>query len=100
MQPLQVACSYSCAIELAKPIAKKVIEKKERENKAKLKQSLKTITDYRKDARYWFQRWIRIRDLGKNCISCNTILTAISKYDAGHLININQEMNTNIAKEL
>ena len=31
-QPLQVACSYSCAIELAKPIAKKVIEKKEREN--------------------------------------------------------------------
>lgn len=27
-QPLQVACSYGCAIELAKPIAKKVIEKK------------------------------------------------------------------------
>jgi len=88
-QPLQVACSYSCAIELAKPIAKKVIEKKERENKAKLKQSLKTITDYRKDARYWFQRWIRIRDLGKNCISCNTILTAISKYDAGHFYSAN-----------
>ena len=24
IQPLQVACSYSCAIELAKPIAKKI----------------------------------------------------------------------------
>ena len=88
-QPLQVACSYQCALELAKPIAKKVIVKKERERKAKLKESLKTVTDYRKDARYWFQRWIRIRDLGKNCISCNTLLTAISKYDAGHFYSAN-----------
>jgi hypothetical protein len=82
----------TCAIEKSKKIVAKNYrfeEKKWKERKKVLKEKTKTVTDYRVDARYWFQRWIRIRDLGKNCISCNTILTAISKYDAGHFYSAN-----------
>lgn len=76
-----------CAIKLAKPKVQKEIIKKEKERKKELKEKLKTVSDYRKDARYWFQRYIRIRDLGKTCISCNTLLTDIRDYDAGHYFN-------------
>jgi hypothetical protein len=80
---MQSIC-VSCAINKAKLAIKKEYTIKEKQKKIELKNKLKTITDYKKDARYWFQRWIRIRDLGKSCISCNTILSAINKYDAGH----------------
>lgn len=80
---LQRLC-VPCAILKAKSAVKKERTIKDKAEKKELKQKLKTVTDYRKDARYWFQRWIRIRDLGKTCISCATQLTAISKYDAGH----------------
>lgn len=86
-QPLQVVCSLNCAIALSKQTVKKQSDKKWKEKKVVLKDKLKTVSDYRKDARYWFQRWIRIRDLGKKCISCEVLLTDIRTYDAGHYFN-------------
>lgn len=80
---LQSLC-VSCAILKAKLAVKKSNIALDKAKKTELKNKLKTVTDYRKDARYWFQRWIRIRDLGKSCISCQTQLTAITKFDAGH----------------
>lgn len=86
IRPIQPYC-FDCTVKRSKMQVKKRNERKEREQKKELKEKLKTVSDYRKDARYWFQRWIRIRDLGKNCISCETLLTDIRTFDAGHYYN-------------
>lgn len=78
------ACSYECALIVVRLRNEKKKNKEWKEKKKVIKEKLKRVIDYKKEARYWFQRWIRIRDLGKDCISCDTILGAISKYDAGH----------------
>lgn len=69
-QPLQVACSYSCAIELAKPIAKKVIEKKWNERKRVYKESK---TDYFDLLQKEINKIARYIDHDQLCISCQKI---------------------------
>ena len=67
----------TCAtkIRLSKPV------------KAKPKKKLPTIAALKKDARYWFQRWIRVRDLGNTCCyGSNTKLVDIKTYDACHYL--------------
>ncbi len=76
---LQKYCFY-CTVTKAKNKVWKV-------RKKELKEKIKTVSDYRADARYWFQRWIRLRDVGKTCISCKTVLKDIRDYDAGHYYN-------------
>lgn len=84
-RPLQVVCSLECA----KLQANKKANKEWHSRKKTIKASLKTVSDYRKDARYHFQRWIRIRDLNKTCISCDKLLTDIRDFDAGHYYSAN-----------
>ena len=51
------------------------------------KKPLPTIAALKKDARYWFQRWIRLRDLGNTCCyGSNNILEDIKVYDACHYL--------------
>lgn len=50
--------------------------------KSDLKEKLKTLGDYKAEARKSFQKWIRMRDSDKPCISCNT--TSAELYDGGH----------------
>lgn len=69
-QPLQVACSYSCAIELAKPIAKKVIEKKWTQRKKEYKESK---TDYFDLLQKEINKIARYIDHDQLCISCQKI---------------------------
>lgn len=55
--------------------------------KSKPKKKLPTIAALKKDARYWFQRWIRIRDLGNTCCyGSNIKLEDIKTYDACHYL--------------
>ncbi len=61
-----VACSYTCALNLAR---KKVIE----EGFKELKEKVKTLSQYEAEAKTVFQRWVRLRDKDKPCISCGTI---------------------------
>lgn len=45
------------------------------------------LTKLKKDARYWFQRWIRLRDLGGNCCyGSGYKLEDIKVYDACHYL--------------
>lgn len=76
----QIACSVECV----RSIQEKQKSKEWKVKKKELKEKIATLTDHRKKARYWFQRFIRIRDLGKTCISCPTKLQDIRAYDAGH----------------
>jgi len=80
---LQKYC-YGCALEKAKELTKKKEDKEWRKRKSEMKEKTKTVSDYRNDARYWFQRWIRYRDVFSKCISCDTLLLDIREFDAGH----------------
>ena len=70
-------------------IAKKVKTQREKHNK-KLKQEkldkLKTHSDWLKELQTVFNRYIRLRDKDKGCVSCGKQLKG--KYDAGHLFSV------------
>lgn len=84
VRPLQQVCSYECSIELAKAKVKEKEYKEWKVKKAKMKENLKTLSDYEKLARIVFQKWIRQRDKDLPCISCNNI--AAVQYHAGHYL--------------
>ena len=51
------------------------------------KPKLKPLPKLKKEARYWFQRWIRIRDLGNTCVyGSSSVLEDIRFYDACHYL--------------
>jgi hypothetical protein len=77
-QPLQRVCTLKCAIE----DGNKVKEKKWNKEKKERKEALKTNSDYVRELQVIFNKYIRLRDKDKGCISCNKPL--IGKYDAGH----------------
>ena len=61
-------------------------EKTWKKKKAKLKMDLMTIQDYIKIAQQVFNKYIRLRDKGQNCISCGK---KPLKQNAGHFYNAN-----------
>ena len=65
-----MVCSFICSLEYADKKRKKVEERKAMEQKKILKEKLKTLTEYEAEAKKVFQRFIRLRDEGKPCISC------------------------------
>ena len=77
-RPLQTVCSLACASQFAK---KKEQEKRKAEIR-RMKEDLKTYGDWLKDLQKVFNRYIRLRDKDKGCISCGKPL--VGKYDAGH----------------
>lgn len=76
---LQKTCGKPyCAIEHSREV-----RRKERKNwKKKEKEKLLTKTDYVKQLQVLVNRFVRLRDKDKPCISCNKPLK--SKFDAGH----------------
>ena len=72
-------------------ITKEKTERKEwTERKSKLKKELLTVQDYLKIAQQVFNAYIRKRDQGKNCISCQK---PCKKENAGHYFNSNNHWN-------
>lgn len=59
--------------------------KKQRQELQDMKQRTKTLADYKRELTKYFNRYIRLRDIDKGCISCNKKLTG--KYDAGHYLS-------------
>jgi hypothetical protein len=79
---LQYLCAPKCAAEYA---FKKAREKEQLEWRTKhkaMKEKLKTLSDYEKLARIVFQKWVRQRDQGLPCISCNNVNPV--QWHAGH----------------
>lgn len=62
-------------VKLSKSILKAKSETKKKENafKVDLRAKLKTLGQYEAEAKKVFQRWIRLRDEGKECVSCGTM---------------------------
>ncbi|WP_424411191.1 recombination protein NinG [Pasteurella sp. PK-2025] len=85
----QKVCSVDCAIKLSKEKSRKKqekIQKAERIETARRmrarKEALKSRKDWLKDLQRVFNKFIRLRDKDKPCISCGRYHTG--KYDAGH----------------
>ena len=74
----QRACSIKCAVELGR--------QKEIDDRVKgFKEQLKTKKDYVKILQILFNKWIRLRDNDKGCVSCGVF--SAEEYHAGHWIS-------------
>lgn len=82
---MQKVCSPTCAMK----IARKVVDKAEKkETKLKL-DAMQTKPQLVKKAQTAFNAYIRARDKGKTCISCDTPLgSEPNSYDAGHFRSV------------
>lgn len=73
---------------------KRAETKKRKEQKRKLVEDLETIQKKVLRVQATFNTYIRLRDNGKECVSCHTILNSKKKkFDAGHLFNANNHWN-------
>lgn len=86
----QKVCSHKCAIILSR-IPKKTKEEKER--KKIMIENTTTIPQLIKKLEFEFNRFIRIRDLGNECISCNKKLNDIRDFHAGHYYSAGHHSN-------
>lgn len=75
---LQKACSVKCAIELTKNQNRKEFKQETR----KLKEKIKTRSDWMREAQHQFNRYVRLRDSDMPCISCGRHHEG--QYHAGH----------------
>ena len=81
VRPMQKVCSPACAMKLAREVVAKADRK---ETKLKL-DALQTKPQLVKKAQTAFNAFIRARDKGKACISCDTQLGGEpNTFDAGH----------------
>ena len=70
-------------------LSKKGKEKQDKDwkkEKAIIREKIKTKSDYMRELQRTFNKYIRLRDKGKPCISCGRPLR--EKYDAGHCFSV------------
>jgi hypothetical protein len=80
-EPIRFNHKYCLADECIRAFVAETKEKAWKETKTRMKTELKTTQDWLKEAQIAFNRFIRERDQGQLCISCNTIP---KKKNAGH----------------
>lgn len=85
---LKAFCDFEHAVrygmeQRAKGLAK--VRQKERRERREAKEKLKSRSDCMKEVQTVFNRFIRLRDAGKPCISCGTTKDSI-QYHAGHFL--------------
>lgn len=81
----QSICGPVCAGKFAKGLGKdrKVKAKAERAKDRATREASKTLPTLHKEARFWFNRWIRLRDAKQPCISCGAPPPDLSGLHAG-----------------
>ena len=69
--PLGWFCSMSCVVQHGKKAATAVSDKRKRQTLTKLKESVKTASEWRVEAQTAFNAYVRYRDRDLPCISCD-----------------------------
>jgi hypothetical protein len=82
IRPLQQVCSPKCANSYANLKRAEKERKEWGKEKKERKERMKTLGDYEKEARRFYQKFIRLRDANEPCISCGC--TTAKQWDAGH----------------
>jgi hypothetical protein len=88
VRPLQYLCSFECALKDAQKESAKFWKQQrdlERKTRREAKERLKTRRDWLKDVQVAVNRYVRLRDSDKPCISCGTWKAA--QWDAGHYMS-------------
>ncbi|MBF8793452.1 recombination protein NinG [Pseudomonas monteilii] len=90
----QKVCSIACALAMTKEpkaqkVAAKAITRQRREDLKERREKLKTRREHMAEAQTAFNAYIRERDAGMPCISCDSLpsdhdLITGSRWDAGH----------------
>jgi len=81
-RPLKTLQHYCFEPECTKVWVTKEREKQWKSTKAKMKEDLKTVQDWMKEAQTVFNKYIRLRDKGQPCVSCQN--PKPKKVNAGH----------------
>ena len=79
----QIVCNPACAVEYMKKQRSKEWQKE----KKVIKEKLLTKSDYLNIAQKVFNTYIRLRDKGKNCISCDRVLKD-NDVNASHFFSV------------
>lgn len=69
--PLGFFCSMDCVVNHSQTRARVASDKRKRQTLTKLKESVKTASQWRIEAQAAFNAYIRYRDRGQPCISCD-----------------------------
>ena len=80
-EPIRFNHKFCLKDECIKAFVEEVKVKQWKETKTRMKTDLKTTQDWLKEAQSIFNKYIRLRDEGLLCVSCNTIP---KKKNAGH----------------
>jgi len=83
-EPIRFNHKYCLADDCIRAFVAEVKEKTWKETKTRMKTDLKTTQDWLKEAQTVFNKYIRLRDEGLNCISCNKPIRK-GNVDAGHM---------------
>ena len=87
-KPMQAVCGVECSIAITNK-KKTLKQAKERRETAKAdrvkREKLKSRADWAREAQSAFNRWVRLRDMGKPCISCQRHHTG--QIHAGHYLS-------------
>ena len=79
---------------------KRQAEKEGRARRQKMRESFKTKSQWDKEAQSAFNRYIRIRDEGKECVSCGNPLIGKSNYLTGSAIDASHYRSRGAASHL
>jgi hypothetical protein len=80
-EPIRFNHKYCLKDECIKAFVEEVKTRQWKETKTRMKQDLKTLQDWLKEAQTIFNKYVRLRDTGLPCISCNL---PPKKKNAGH----------------
>jgi len=83
--PIHFNQKYCTDDECLKIWVAKVKEVQWKKKKKRMKEEIKTTSDFVKECQKWINRYVRLRDKDKGCVSCGSPLTG--KYDAGHFFS-------------
>ena len=72
---LQKCCSIGCALIFARKSKEKEELKENNKRKKEYRQKNKTHHELIKEAQSAVNQYVRLRDAGKGCISCGTVLS-------------------------
>jgi hypothetical protein len=81
-EPIRFNHKYCLKDECIRAFVAETKEKMWKQTKVRMKNELKTTSDWMKEAQKVFNQYIRLRDKHKPCVSCESKLG--SKFDAGH----------------
>ncbi|HHC1854798.1 TPA: recombination protein NinG [Klebsiella pneumoniae] len=101
----QVVCSFECASAIGKKQTAKAREAAKaravkRQRRRAKRESFKTKAQWDKEAQSAFNRYIRIRDEGKPCVSCGSPLIGKSNYLTGSAIDASHYRSRGAASHL